>query len=142
MIGPLVFAIVLVGMSVLACSAPSDSLVCRQDVAGDYQGTVFNETVSRESNIQLEVEQSGCFIQGNLRVTLPLVGSGPIYGSVTSDQLEFTVYSNIAGDYLEMIFTGRVNESGDLKGNYQVPATQISAIEQFGSWEVVRANPG
>ena len=83
-LAPLVAGILIALLT--ACAGSSTPQACSSNIAGEYEGTAFNETFSQGSGIILSFEQSGCMIQGDLSVSFPLVGSGRLAGLVSESE--------------------------------------------------------
>jgi serine/threonine protein kinase len=88
------------------------------NVAGVHKGAIHNTTAGGLSaNISLSIQQKGGSINGSFTVDLPLLGSGPFTGSVTtSNHIQFTVHSSQVPAPLS--FQGTVQSDGSMSGTY------------------------
>jgi len=86
-------------------------------VSGVHNGTVNNTTGGVTANMSLSIQQNGGGITGSFRVDFPLIGSGPLTGSVTANNhIQFVVHSNQVAAPLS--FQGIVQSGGSMKGTY------------------------
>ncbi len=88
------------------------------NVNGVHKGAVHNTTAGGiTANMSLSIQQKGGSINGSFTVDLPLLGSGPFTGSVTtSNHIQFTVQSNQVPAPLS--FQGAVQSDGSMSGTY------------------------
>ncbi len=97
------------------------------NVAGTYSGTVQNTTANETSDITLTLVQSQGQLTGNLVIAPPLVGSGPVVGTITkSGTLTFTVKNDTYGSVID--FTGTQQSDGSLSGTYTVEVTNEQGL--------------
>ena len=109
---------------------------CPSNVTGEYAGNAFNDTFALRSDIRVQMEQSGCQIQGYYTVFPPLEGSGPFSGLVDGGKVNFTLRSNISGYYMEAKFDGAIGDAGGLNGTYVVPPWAGYPDTQVGRWDL------
>ena len=124
-----------------AASAPtvapgSTSAPCATGLGGDYSGSVFNETARVAAEIEAEIVQRGCLLNGQFVVHAPLLGSGRLVGQVSGDEVTLLVSSVIDGAPVELEFDGTVGDLGRLQGRYLVPPWPGSITEQVGVWNL------
>lgn len=98
-----------------------------------WSGLASNETSGQRATIRLEIEKQGTSLLGQLTVFAPLVGSGPIKGSVVDSITRF----RSVGEGATIDWEGRFLE-GRLVGEYTVRSTVSIPFEQRGSWEASR----
>ena len=92
--------------------------------AGQFAGTVHNDTANISAGFALFVEDTQGDLRGCLAVLRPLGGSGPVDGSASGPQVSFVAISN--GE--KITFTGtRTNRS--ITGTYLVEKTGGSQEE-------------
>ena len=99
-----------------ATATPPSSLY--PNVAGTHYGQVHNTTGNINANLTVSLTQSQGNIGGNVTISPPLVGSGPITsGSVQkNDYIQFTVKGYNGNTPL--FFYGYVNADGSMGGQY------------------------
>ena len=86
-------------------------------VSGVHNGTVNNTTGGVTANMSLSIQQNGGSITGSFRVDFPLIGSGPLTGSVTANNhIQFVVHSNEVA--APLFFQGLVQSGGGMQGTY------------------------
>jgi hypothetical protein len=73
-------------------SIPPASL---SSLAGDYAGTVHNETAAVSADFAIKLQETGGTLSGAMTVKPPLYGSGPLEGSTRGADVAFTVTSSI-----------------------------------------------
>lgn len=106
-------------------------------LASSYQGMMQNTTIGGSTTFTLTIIQDQQLISG--RETLSpglLVGSGPLSGTVgTDNSIHFTVTSD-DGSNAVTTFTGTVSQN-TLSGTYSVSATYpgLGSQTQTGTWE-------
>ncbi len=86
-------------------------------VTGVYNGTIHNSTAGGTTGMTLSIQQNGGSITGSFTVNLPLIGSGPFTGSVSTNRtIQFTVHSNQVP--APLFFQGTVQSNGNIQGTY------------------------
>ena len=109
------------------------STLAYPNVAGVHNGTANNTTYGL-ATISLLVFQQGRNIGGNLTVDLPLKGTGPFTGSVTTNNhIRFFVHSRQVP--APLFFQGIVQPGGSMHGTY-CNLVQGSRCNLVGSWNV------
>jgi len=109
------------------------------NVSGVHKGAVHNTTAGGiTANMSLSIQQKGGSINGSFTVKLPLLGSGPFTGSVTtSNHIQFTVQSNQVPAPLS--FQGTVQSDGSMSGTYcslDKTGRCSTAAGGGGTWDV------
>ncbi len=98
---------------------PSPTPVPYPNVAGNYTGTIFDQTENITTGMTLYIQQKigQASITGYFTVNPPLVGSGNFTGSVnTNKYIQFTVQSYHGN--APLYFWGWVQQDSSLKGDY------------------------
>lgn len=113
-------------------------LPCIQGLSGEYTGNIVNQTVSQQSEVHVQMEQSGCFVQGVFTIFPPLEGSGPFSGSINDSSIEFTVQGDVKGFAVQFIFDGSIDLSQNMVGGYVVPPIPGLFTRQVGRWNLQR----
>lgn len=103
-----------------------------------YEGTAFNTTFGFSGKLILKfTNTSPNQIEGDLTVTEPLGGSGPMTGTLQGNQLALVVAGHPYPDVASYTLTGTLNSDGSLAGTLQVPPSFALGIpRQQGRWEV------
>jgi hypothetical protein len=57
------------------------------DIAGNYSGTVHNNTVNMDSTFEVQLVKATNGVKGCMQVSLPLVGTGPVSGTLNDRNL-------------------------------------------------------
>ena len=87
-------------------------------VAGTHNGTVHNTNSGQNANLTLALTQNQGNISGNVTITAPLTGGGPITSGFVqkNNYIQFTVqgYNGNA----PLLFMGNVQSSGGMSGTY------------------------
>jgi serine/threonine protein kinase len=109
------------------------------NVNGVHRGAIHNTTAGGiTANMSFSIQQKGGSINGSFTVDLPLLGSGPFSGSVTtSNHIQFTVQSNQVPAPLS--FQGTVQPDGSMSGTYcslDQTGHCSSAAGGGGTWDV------
>ena len=99
-----------------------------------YQGTLVNTTdnsnTSATATLSSIVQVNGD-ISGNMTIQLPLAGSGPFTGTVSSNgAIQFTVIPTDNSGYAAIVFMGTIHQDGSMSGTYTLPGTN-----QGGTWQ-------
>ncbi len=123
---------------------PSPTPVPYPNVAGNYTGTIFDQTANITTGMTLYIQQK--IGQGNISgyftVNPPLVGSGNFSGTVnTGKYIEFTVQSYHGN--APLYFWGWVQQDSSLKGDYCSLNSKSQcdpSVGASGTWNV--AEPG
>jgi hypothetical protein len=103
-------------------------------VAGDYTGSVHNETAALSADFAIKVHDSGGNLSGLMSVKPPLYGSGPLEGSANGVDVSFIVTSPIG----KIAFIG--TRSGQrITGTYTV--TQPNGALEKGTFTLDRIPP-
>ncbi|KAA6457539.1 hypothetical protein DYQ86_22170 [Acidobacteria bacterium AB60] len=84
-------------------------------VAGDYAGSVYNETAAVSANFAIKLQETGDTLSGSMTVKPPLYGSGSLEGSISGPNVAFTVTSSIG----KITFVG-VRSQQRIAGTYTV----------------------
>lgn len=85
------------------------------DIAGDYSGTVHNNTVNVDSTFEVQLVKTTNGVKGCMQVGLPLVGTGPVSGTLNDRSL----IVDLAAPGLRIRFDGtRLGHS--ITGHYTV----------------------
>jgi hypothetical protein len=85
------------------------------DIVGNYSGTVHNITANMDSTFDVQLVKTTNGVKGCMQVALPLVGTGPVTGSV--NDRNFAI--NLAAPDMRIRFDGtRVGHS--ITGRYTV----------------------
>jgi serine/threonine protein kinase len=98
---------------------PSPTPVPYPNVAGNYTGTIFDQTANITTGMSLYIQQKSGQgnISGYFTVNPPLVGSGNFTGTVnTGKYMQFTVQSYHGN--APLYFWGWVQQDSSLKGDY------------------------
>jgi hypothetical protein len=100
-----------------------------------YQGTLVNTTdnsnTSANAALSSIVQDQQGDISGNMTIQLPLTGSGPFTGTVSSNgSIQFTVIPTDSSGYAAIMFTGTIHSDGSMSGRYTLPGTN-----QGGTWQ-------
>jgi hypothetical protein len=85
------------------------------DITGNYSGTVHNNTANVDSTFEVQLVKTTNGVKGCMQVALPLVGTGPVSGTLSDRNLVV----DLAVPDVRILFTGtRVGHS--ITGNYSV----------------------
>ena len=85
------------------------------DIAGEYSGTVHNNSVDRDALFEVQLVETGSDIRGCMQVEMPLVGTGPVRGTLRGR----SAILNLTSPDVRIQFTGtRVGHS--ITGSYTV----------------------
>jgi len=85
------------------------------DITGNYSGTVHNNTVNVGSTFEVQLVKSTNGVRGCMQVELPLVGTGPINGTLN----DRSIVVGLTSPDVRILFTGtRVGHS--ITGHYTV----------------------
>jgi hypothetical protein len=85
------------------------------DIAGDYRGTVHNNTVNLDALFEVQLVKTTNGVKGCMQVALPLVGTGPVSGTLSDRNLVI----DLAAPNVQIRFDGtRVGHS--ITGHYKV----------------------
>jgi len=98
---------------------PSPTPVPYPNIAGNYNGTIFDQTANITTGMSLYIQQKTGQgnISGYFSVNSPLVGSGNFTGTVnTGKYVQFTVQSYHGN--APLYFWGWVQQNSSLKGDY------------------------
>jgi hypothetical protein len=95
-----------------------------------YSGRARNTTANLNAVVSLTaISQNKSNISGEMTVGLPLAGSGPFQGTITSaGVVNFTVNSN-DGSQGTIKFTGTLGKNGTMQGTYSVSNGQGGTLE-------------
>ncbi|GAC1474197.1 MAG: hypothetical protein PVSMB5_26680 [Ktedonobacteraceae bacterium] len=98
---------------------PTPAPVTFPTLASTYLGRLDHQNTNMQANISLtNIMQKQDSINGYFKVGLPLFGSGPFDGHISSSgSLQFTVTSNDGSD-VSINFTGTLASDGLLSGSY------------------------
>ncbi|GAC1367243.1 MAG: hypothetical protein NVSMB44_32620 [Ktedonobacteraceae bacterium] len=107
-----------------------------------YQGTLVNTTdnsnTRASSTLSSIVQDQAGHISGRMDVQLPLAGSGPLTGTVSSSgAIQFSVVPDDGSGYTSIVFTGTMRPDGSMSGVYTLPGTS-----QGGKWQFSPQAPG
>ena len=94
---------------------PSTSARTIRSSTGTYLGTVHNLNADSKAGFGIFVEEEQGLVWGCMAVTMPLVGSGPLYGSVEGANIAL----NVTSSGFTMNFTG-IREGNRVTGTYTV----------------------
>src|SRR5579864_1552828 len=86
-------------------------------LTGIYSGVVHNLTAGLSSDFKIALTENNGAIRGCMEVQPPLVGSGPLQGTMNGPNVSFVVTS----DAMQIAFDGR-RDAGKLNGTYLVSA--------------------
>jgi hypothetical protein len=111
---------------------PQPSLL--SSVAGDYTGSVHNETAALSANFAIKVHDFSGNLSGFMSVKPPLYGSGPLEGSANGADVSFTVTSSIG----KIAFIGTRSKQR-ITGTYTV--TQPTGALENGTFTLNRVPP-
>jgi len=89
--------------------------ISSSSVAGDYAGTVHNQTAGLSADLALQLHDTGGTLSGDMTVEPPLYGSGTLKGTRDGQNLRFIVMSDIG----IISFTG-VDKGEQITGVYTV----------------------
>jgi len=116
-------------------------------VGGSYSGRISDNVTNppTTANMKLSIQQNPGQgkISGYFTVYLPLIGSNPFTGTVTtSKQISFLVQGYNGN--LPLYFTGQVNADGSLSGNYcsYVNGQCNNQAGGYGTWVVYPQSSG
>ncbi len=132
-----------------ATSAPQPSATTNPGagypaLSNQYNGSLHNTGSGDNAGMSLvPVSQNGRNISGNFQVSLPLIGSGPFTGTITTaGYIQFTVHSSQVVEPL--FFWGNLQSNGSLLGNYCSlnSAGQCDANSGHGTWLVYPPTSG
>jgi hypothetical protein len=115
---------------------PSSQITSSPSVAGEYAGSVHNQTAGLSADFEVNVKDAGGILSGSMSVKPPLYGSGPLEGSANGSDVAFTVTSSLG----KIAFVGtRIKKR--ITGTYTVTPPN-GAIEKgtFTIDRVVNAN--
>jgi hypothetical protein len=85
------------------------------DIAGNYSGTVHNNTVNVDATFEVQLVEGVSGVQGCMQVAMPLVGTGPVSGTSNDRSLVL----DLAAPGMRRRFDGaRVGHS--IRGHYTV----------------------
>ena len=106
-----------------------------------YTGSLHDNNGGIDANMTLQgVAQNGQNIQGEFHVSSPLSGNGPFTGTVnTSSAIRFIVHSSDADAQAPLLFTGQVQQNGQMSGQYcslDSTGNCNPAAGGYGSWAV------
>jgi hypothetical protein len=123
----------------VAAAAPGGAVAAQ--LASSYSGTAHNTTYNVTTALALTgiVEGGEGSITGQLVVQPPLYGSGPFVGTLTGNQITFTVTpSTPTSGETSAAFVGELAAGGALSGTY----TTQGEGTQMGTWEVAPGQSG
>jgi hypothetical protein len=86
-----------------------------RSVTGTYSGTVHNLSVDSKAGFGVFIEEGQGLVWGCMAVKMPLVGSGPLYGSVEGTNITM----NVTSSGFTMSFAG-IREGNRVTGTYTV----------------------
>lgn len=110
--------------------APSPTQPTYSNIVGTYSGQIQNRTYSTwvTASLTITFNQNGGNLGGYCTVRSPLVGSGSLSGTISTDgKVYFTVY--ISADGIDLYFSDSIS-GGYLQGSYSV------SNGQWGVWIV------
>jgi hypothetical protein len=129
-----VFAIVLGRAGTTVNPIPTPTSISYPALAASYAGTVRNSTAGANGNISFtSIVQTKGNITGNITVGLPLVGSGPFNGTISSGGSVHIVDVTNDGSNVKVTFTGLMDANKNMSGTYSVNDNQ------GGSWQAAPA---
>lgn len=120
---------------VASTPTPTPPPVHYPSVASAYSGTAHNASYNSDANIAMtSVVQDKEKINGDMLVGLPLVGSGPFTGTVSSSgAVRFALTSKDNGS-TSITFSGFITAEGSMSGTYTVTSNG-----QKGTWKATPA---
>lgn len=113
---------------------PSPQPSSLSSVAGDYTGSVHNETAALSADFAIKVHDSSGNLSGFMSVKPPLYGSGPLEGSANGADVSFAVTSSIG----KIAFIGTRGKQ-IITGTYTV--TQPTGALEKGTFILNRVPP-
>jgi len=122
---------------VTATLPPVDAL---PPIAGNYSGPIHNTPASIDSSMTLQITQNKTAITGQFTVAPPLSGSGPLAGTVSSDdKVQFIV--NSPDTAAPLLFIGTVAPDHSMSGSYCSVNAQNECdrnVGGYGTWQVAK----
>ncbi len=117
------------------------------NIAGAYQGQVYNTFAKVRAPMTLSIQQNQTSIRGHFTVGAPLSGNGQFTGSVdTKGNIKFLVRSKDATAAAPILFTGAVQPDNTLAGSYcsvkLKNQTQCDPTMGRGVWNASRSKSG
>jgi hypothetical protein len=117
------------------------------NIAGAYQGQVYNTFAKIRAPMTLSIQQNQTSIRGHFTVGAPLSGNGQFTGSVdTKGNIKFLVRSKDATAAAPILFTGAVQPDNTLAGSYcsvkLKNQTQCDPTMGRGVWNASRSKSG
>ena len=110
--------------------------------ADDYSGSLFNVTASEGSQMGLTIAQSGCDVTGFLNMSPPLIGTGPITGSLDGNMIRFRLHEETSDAWADIDFLGLVQDD-EMRGIYVYSYSFISStISGVGTWNLAVSSVG
>lgn len=95
----------------------------------NYKGAVYNTTSHLTSTMLCFIQQNQNTLIGSCMLYSPLVGDGPLVGTVTGDgHIDFTVHNG--QNAITIHFIGEVNANSSIDGTY------TSSDKQTGTWSM------
>jgi len=103
----------------------------RPDITGTYSGTVHNNNVNADAPFEAQLVTTAQGIQGCMQVAFPLVGTGPIKGSLNNGRLVFDL---TAPDV-------RISFDGTQVGHSVVGRYTVTSNGQTGNFRIHQDEP-
>ena len=120
----------LIAAAALGCSFGKNN-DCISIPDTNYRGNINNTTMGIGASTNVSLKQSECQLTGIMLIDRPLIGSGPISGSIIQDKVYFKIDKRDSDAGVDIVFTGTVSEGG-MKGTYHIPERS-----QSGGWDLV-----
>jgi eukaryotic-like serine/threonine-protein kinase len=116
-------------------------------LTSSYVGSLYDDNGGVRAAMSLQgIAQNGQNIQGTFHVSSPLSGNGPFTGTVkTSSAIQFIVHSSDASAASPLLFTGQIQQNGNMSGQYcslDASGQCSPASGGYGSWSVQPGNSG